>query len=325
MRTIGGGPNRLGHPFDAAVPPNGYAWWYLDALSSDGARGLTIIAMLGNVFSPYYALARRRGPAQPLNHCAMNVAIYEPRAKRWAMTERPNGDLHRTATELHIGRSSASWDGDCLTFSLHEMCVPIPSRIKGQVRVYPDRLFNVAFPLDPSGAHSWMPIAPRARIEVDLAEPDVRWTGEAYVDCNFGSEPLEASFDRWNWARAHTDAGTLIAYDTEMRDGRKQSIFRVFDTSGAISDVPAPPLRDLPVGSVWRVPRRARCDAGGILRIKKTLEDTPFYTRSIVASVIDGRSITMMHESLSLSRFSKPIVQAMLPFRMPRWAVRGRA
>ncbi len=55
---------------------NGYAWWYVDALSDDGTNGITIIAFIGSVFSPYYALARRNGPADPLNHCAINVAIY---------------------------------------------------------------------------------------------------------------------------------------------------------------------------------------------------------------------------------------------------------
>jgi len=28
--------------------------------------------------------------------------------------------------------------------------------------------------------------------------------------------------------------------------------------------------------------------------------------------------VTLMHESLSLDRFKMPVVQAMLPFRMPR-------
>ncbi len=33
----------------------GYAWWYVDALSDDGRHGLTLIAFIGSVFSPYYA------------------------------------------------------------------------------------------------------------------------------------------------------------------------------------------------------------------------------------------------------------------------------
>ena len=48
------------------VDANGYAWWYVDALSEDGREGLTIIAFIGSVFSPYYAWTGRRDPARPL-------------------------------------------------------------------------------------------------------------------------------------------------------------------------------------------------------------------------------------------------------------------
>ena len=63
--------------FQQAVPPRGYAWWYLDAFSSDGRYGLTVIAFIGSVFSPYYFRARRRNPATAAeDHCALNVALY---------------------------------------------------------------------------------------------------------------------------------------------------------------------------------------------------------------------------------------------------------
>src|SRR3954447_922122 len=66
-----GGVLPLGGPrFDRPVPGRGYAWWYLDALSDDGRHGLTVIAFVGSVFSPYYALARRRGAGDPHDHCA---------------------------------------------------------------------------------------------------------------------------------------------------------------------------------------------------------------------------------------------------------------
>ena len=51
--------------FDCPVPDGGYVWWYIDALSDDGAHGLTLIAFVGSVFSPYYAWARRRGDREP--------------------------------------------------------------------------------------------------------------------------------------------------------------------------------------------------------------------------------------------------------------------
>ena len=40
---------------------DGYVWWYVDALSDDGQHGLTLIAFIGSVFSPFYAWSRRRG------------------------------------------------------------------------------------------------------------------------------------------------------------------------------------------------------------------------------------------------------------------------
>jgi carotenoid 1,2-hydratase len=52
----------------------------------------------------------------------------------------------------------------------------------------------------------------------------------------------------------------------------------------------------------------------------QTLEDGPFYVRSLLRSQVLGQSVLAMHESLSLQRFSAGWVQMMLPFRMPRRA-----
>ena len=66
----------------------------------------------------------------------------------------------------------------------------------------------------------------------------------------------------------------------------------------------------------WRIGRSVRSeDAAGVV---KTLEDAPFYARSVISAKLLGEPVTLMHESLSLDRFSMPVVQAMLPFRMPR-------
>lgn len=89
--------------FNVDIPHNGYAWWYIDAISDDGREGLTIIAFIGSVFSPYYAFARRRGPADPLDHCAINVALYHEAGKRWTMTERGRGRVARNANSFLIG------------------------------------------------------------------------------------------------------------------------------------------------------------------------------------------------------------------------------
>jgi carotenoid 1,2-hydratase len=81
-------------------------------------------------------------------------------------------------------------------------------------------------------------------------------------------------------------------------------------------------LEPLPRASLdstgWRVARTARADAQQLVTVKRTLEDAPFYARSQLSAKLFGETAEIVHESLSLDRFRMPIVQAMLPFRMPR-------
>jgi carotenoid 1,2-hydratase len=157
------------------VARNGYAWWYLDALSDDGRHGLTIIAFLGSVFSPWYAWARRRpGGADPMEHCAINVALYGERG-RWAMTERPAAAVERGPDHLRIGPSALHWDGDSLLVSVKEVAAPVPKRLRGEIRLRPAAAINGrGFILDPAGRHRWQPIAPAARVEVAMEQPALR-------------------------------------------------------------------------------------------------------------------------------------------------------
>lgn len=307
------------------MAPGGYAWWYLDALSDDGRHGLVVIAFIGSVFSPYYAWSRSRqgGLADPQQHVAINVALYTPgggRGARWAMTERGATALQRSAQTLAIGPSALHWDGNALEITLDEWCVPLPRRLRGRLRLHPQSLGAPApLPLDSDGLHQWWPIAPCARIEVDLDEPGWRWQGHAYLDSNRGSAPLEHSFASWQWARATLDAQrSAVAYDAVELGGSRRHIGLQFDGRGGCQPGQAPPMQALPPTAVFRVPRSQRSDAGQPPRVLATLEDTPFYNRSLVAAQWDGQPVVAMHESLQLGRFTQPIVQAMLPFRMPR-------
>ena len=157
-------------------PHGGYVWWYVDALSDDGDHGITVIAFLGSVFSPYYAWARRRGRGDPLRHCALNVALYGTR-RRWAMTERRDAAVQRGADFLAIGPSTLDWDGSTLTIRIDEIAVPLPRRIRGTLRLYPSALETRTLALDAAGLHRWRPIAPCARVEVAMDSPGLSWSG----------------------------------------------------------------------------------------------------------------------------------------------------
>lgn len=304
--------------FDLSVPANGYVWWYLDALSDDGQHGITLIAFIGSVFSPYYAWARRRGAVDPEQHCALNVALYGP-GKRWAMTERRQPALRRTAGDWVLGPSALHWDGAVLTAQIDERSVPLPRRLRGQLRLYPAALSEQVFALDTAGRHRWQPLAPAARVEVELQQPALRWSGTAYLDTNAGDEPLEQAFYGWHWARAGLRQGAALLYEADCRDGSRSVLALRCDPAGRIDPVEPPPPLTLP-RTRWQLARATRAERGQAT-VLKTLEDTPFYARSLLSTCLLGERVTAMHESLSLERFRQPWVQMLLPFRMPR---RGR-
>jgi carotenoid 1,2-hydratase len=303
--------------FTRAVVPDGYAWWYIDALSDDGRHGLTVIAFVGSVFSPYYAWARRRGPTDPTRHCAINVVLSGPR-DRWAMTERGSRALTRMPDGIAVGPSSVRWDGTGLTIEIDETSVPVPRRLRGTVRLVPRAVTPGPFILDAAGKHRWWPIAPRSRVEVALRDPSVSWQGEGYFDTNHGDEPLEAAFSDWDWCRTPSGDGAAILYDVRRRDGTDRGIAVRIDGAGTVTPFDAPQRVPLAPARWWRMPRSTRSDPGPPARVTVTMVDAPFYARSVVETRILGAPATAVHESLSLDRFTRPWVQALLPFRMPR-------
>jgi carotenoid 1,2-hydratase len=323
MQTM---PRGDGPPFDQVLPPDGYLWWYLDAVSDDGRHGLTVIVLLGSVFSPYYASARRRGAAEPTEYCAFNVALYG-RPGRWAMTERGRPALQRSATGLRLGPSRIGWRDGALELDIDEITVPWPSRLRGRLRVL-SRARNVeAIALDRNRRHWWWPYAPESRVELEFTEPRLSWHGHAYLDSNWGSEPLERGFLGWDWLRATLpDGGSVMLYDRRFSDSEERLAVRfAVDGSLQLLEVPLAEAR-LPATAMWRIPRATRADDGAAARVRRTLEDTPFYARSMLDTRLLGEPVTAMHESLCLQRFGSRWVQLLLPFRMPRrraWRSRG--
>ena len=278
-----------------------------------------MIAFVGSVFSPYYAWARRRGRPDPLDHCALNVGLYGPGARRWTMTERGRRHVDVGPERFVVGPSALHWDGTSLTITIDEigMPLPVPRRVRGRVRVTPQAITDHVVTLNPEGAHRWWPIAPLARVEVDLSEPDLSWSGPGYLDMNQGDAPLTEGFQSWHWSRAPTTEGAAVLYGGTRRDGSTFDLGWRFDDGGNARETPPGPTAVLPK-SGWRITRETRSDRGHPAALVETLEDTPFYARSLVRTSLAGESVTAMHESLSLDRFANPVVQAMLPFRMPR-------
>lgn len=211
-----------------------------------------------------------------------------------------------------------SWDGNALTVWIDEVTVPVPGRIRGTVRLHPEVLTGHAVPLDGEGRHRWFPLAPSARVEVELERPALCWSGTGYLDGNAGDEPLEEGFREWDWSRARLrDGGSAVLYEVVRRSGERRPLALRFDHTGDVQAFEPPPPVQLPT-TLWRVARCTRADPGPPPRVLQTLEDTPFYARSLLGTRLLGEPVRAVHESLSLERFRQAWVRLLLPFRLPR-------
>jgi carotenoid 1,2-hydratase len=298
------------------VPPGGYAWWYIDGVSDDGTRAVSVIGFIGSVFSPWYAWS---GRGDPSNHCCINVATYG-RGGRFAMTDRGHSALRQTSDMLTIGPSSLHWTGTQLVINVDEISsLPAISRMRGQITLTPPALTQVELPLTADGAHVWRPFAPIARISVDLEAKGWQFDGHGYFDSNFGTRALEEDFSSWTWARYPTQSGATCFYDAVRRDGTRLDAAIGFTPEGQAAHVSAPGSARFN-RTLWALARTTRADPGCRPKQVKSMLDAPFYSRSVVETMLDGERVQGVHEALDLDRFASPVVKSMLACRVPRRA-----
>ena len=269
------------------------------------------------MFSPYYRRALARGEGDPGEHCALNVALYGP-SRRWTMTERPAASVHRSREVYAVGPSALRWDGASLVVDIDEVALPLPRRVRGRIRLHPHCLFQRVDALDDGARHRWGPIAPMARVEVELRSPALRWSGHAYLDSNEGDEPVDRPFTGWDWSRAGlSDGSCAVIYDVRQREAGDRLLALRYRPDGGVEPFEAPPRQRL-ARSAWGIARYQRSAPGAPARIDRTLEDTPFYVRSVARAGLLGEEPVCMHETLHVGRLVSPAVQFLLPFRMPR-------
>ncbi len=269
------------------------------------------------MFSPYYASARKRGPTDPLDHCALNVCLYMPGARRWTLTERGRAAVRRTPDTLTIGPSSLRWDGTRLTIAVDEVTPLRGLPVRGEIVVTPGALQPQSFALDAAGRHLWRPLSVAAKVEVRLDAPDLAWSGEGYLDHNTGAGPLERDFRHWTWRRtvADADGRSQVFYDVRERSGAERRLALEL-RAGAATPIrdPGRPREARP--TVYGM-RRRLCASARRIKVLRAFESSPFYARTALSLELDGAPRLMMHEALSLSRFRSGLMQWALPYRIP--------
>jgi carotenoid 1,2-hydratase len=296
------------------VPPDGYAWWYIDGISEDGTRAVSVIAFIGSVFSPWY---RWTGRKDPHNHVCINVATYGP-GGRFTMTDRGRPALRQTENTFTVGPSSLHWDGERLLIDINEIgALPLVTRVRGRITVKPSAITEAEVALTEDASHVWRPFAPVSDIDVDLGVPGWQWSGHGYFDANFGTRALEADFDNWTWGRYPTGDGAICFYDARRRDGSELATALSFARDGTVADYAAPPKTRVR-RSLWAVARETRADHGYRPHQAMAMLDAPFYARSMVRTQLDGEETVGIHEALDLRRFRSQLLMPMIAVRVPR-------
>jgi carotenoid 1,2-hydratase len=258
----------------------------------------------------------------------LNVALYGAagslKNRRWTMTERGQSHIQRSVNEFKIGPSSIRWDGTALEIDINEVGVPIPFPVKGKVRVIPHGISNRLWALDDEAKHHWGPIAPSATVEAEFRAPNIRWSGHAYLDANEGTEPINRvsnqSFVDWDWSRASLkDGSTAVIYDVRQPNSNRLLALKFSPNADAVENFKAPDKQELKK-TLWQMNRTIRSDESAVPKVIQTLEDTPFYVRSVLESSLLGEKVISLHETLSVPKLSSMSTQLMLPWRMPRVA-----
>ena len=288
-------------------------------MSDDGAYAIVVIALLGSPFSPTYAKARAAGVTMPWSFSALNVAIYGRDVRVWSLRERAAHCVHN-ANCLRFGPSTMAWENEALVVRVDERTTPFGRPVRGTIRITPQVAPGPALALDTAQRHTWWPVAPVARIAVDMREPALRFEGHGYHDANAGDAPLESDFRGWSWARARDGDRALVTYDVmEARGTRRTHAFSIGAAGEGVTlleDISPTPL---PKGR-WGVARHIAADCGADARIVRSLEDGPFYTRALVSTRLGGRPVVALQETLSAERLARSWVRFLTGFRMGKVA-----
>ncbi len=247
----------------------------------------------------------------------MNVALYAKKASAWSLAECNITNADRTSSSLAIGKNSVSWVGDQLVVDIDERTTPLGRPVRGKIIVHPEAHTGLELCLDDRNEHRWWPIAPLARMEVDFAEPGVRFSGHGYYDANAGDVPLESTFEEWSWSRARTNDGALLTYDVTPSSGSKSSLAFQISSRGEIEKLDQLVQAPLP-RTRWGLAREARVEANSEVRVLRSLEDGPFYSRALIETHVGGAPVIAMHETLAAHRLRRGIVRILTEFRMRR-------
>ncbi|MFZ5446005.1 MAG: carotenoid 1,2-hydratase [Myxococcota bacterium] len=284
-----------------------YRWLYLDVAAGDVT--VVVIFMLGAPFSPRYSVEARRG-APPLNHCAVNLAVYERGARLcWVLTEYPKAELSERES-VRIGQSSWEYRKDGTAHVRVVDQTPWLGRpMEAELVLTPESPVGPELQLVEGVPHYWQPLAARARAKVTVKSLGLELEGRAYHDTNHGERLLGDGVEAWRWTRTHGGDVTRIVYEPQH-----EKPILVEARADAVTHRRLDAELDVTLQrSGWglQVPASLEPMAGGSITAPHLLESSPFYARLEAP----GPGLHAMSEVADFKRFHSPWIRWMANFR----------
>jgi carotenoid 1,2-hydratase len=305
---------KKGYPWLDALPalpdsPGAYRWFYADVTA--GEYSAVFIFMVGSLFSPRYS-ARAAGGALPLEHCAVNFALYHRGTRRrWVLSEYPRARVQRRGRALRIGGSLLEYTPDgTVRMEVDERCAPFGGVLRARLELEPRVQAADEVRLVPGLPHFWRALAPRAKARLEVSSEGVVGEGLGYHDSNHGEELLGARLPGWHWVRVHGPEETVVDYHLPGGVAPLRVTAGATGTKSERGPVLAEARPTNLTGWGLRVPARLYSD-GAEVGAPRLLESSPFYAR------VEARSegLDVMGEVADFRRFHSPFIRWMAHFR----------
>ena len=309
-------PTRMptGYQWMAELPPlpdtaGAYRWFYADVTA--GESSAVFIFMVGSLFSARYSAGAPRG-ARPLEHCAVNFALYHRGVRRrWVLSEYPVASVQGRGRSLRIGRSLLEYAPDgTVRMEVDERCAPFGGAVRARLVLETQVPAAEEVPLVPGLPHYWRALAPRTKARLDVTSEGLVAEGLGYHDSNHGEELLGERLPGWHWARVHGPEETVVDY--HLPDG--VAPLRVTAGATGTKSERGPLLTEARPTSLtnWGLRVPAHLYAGGtVVGAPRLLESSPFYAR------VEAREGTLdsLGEVADFRRFHSPFIRWMAHFR----------
>ncbi len=299
------GPEHDGLHIDPSEP-NGYEWWYFDAISDDERYVLVVIFFLGTPMSPYYkAVVDGKNPL-PKDWCGVFVSLhertkngYKERAYAYNLytenwenllkTGTPDGLNYFRDKPLHIELGDSTVNG---TYShngrrfTHSWLIELNERNLWFGATKANLTFTSSFLLDGKPTieskyegHNWVCVAPDCKVtgNVSFAGKTVQFFGRGYHDHNFGRLPW-GNMQEWFWGRVRfpDDSPISGAVFYALWEGDEQEIF---DATGAFV-------------AVWSDSQSFRFTTSAQISLVGHKRDSPLVPYEVTADEILSQPIT---------------------------------